>query len=303
MRLVYFGTAAFAIPALRALASHCVLVVSQPSRQSGRGLRIQPSPVSLAAEELGIPLMTPEKCRAPEFVEHIESLKVDALVVAAYGQIMPQRLLDTARHGGINLHGSILPRYRGAAPIQRCLMEGETRTGVTLMQMDKGMDTGEMIAVSEIEIDPDETYGELSERLSLLAAELASEWMPRIAGGAVPRTPQDEGRATYAPKLQPEEGHLDLSRPAEEAYNRFRGVTPVPGAFLTLSSARLKLGRVRRGEAHGPPGVVLALNPTLTVACGSGSLELWEVQPEGKKKMSGRDYANGARLREGARLA
>jgi methionyl-tRNA formyltransferase len=302
VRLVYFGTASFAVPSLRSLAEHVTLVVSQPDRPGRRGMKLQPTPVKLVAEELGIPVETPERSRNPEFVERLRSENADALVVAAYGQILSQAVLDSAARGGINLHGSILPKYRGAAPIQRCILEGETETGVTLMQMDKGMDTGDMIDIARTPIGPDETYGELQDRLSLLAAELAKEWMPRIVAGQYPRTKQNDELATLAPKIEKAEAELRFERDANQEYNGFRAFTPAPGAFLNTAQGMLKVTQALRGEGKGEPGMIMATTPELMVGFANGSLTLLEVQPEGKKRMSGRDYANGARLRPGMRL-
>jgi methionyl-tRNA formyltransferase len=300
VRLVFFGTGSFALPALRALAPHLVLVVTQPDRPSGRGMQMHASPAKQLATELGIPCESPEKSRAPEFVEVLEKLEADALVVASYGQILSQRVLDSAKRGGINLHGSILPAYRGAAPIQRCLQHGDSETGVTLMQMDKGMDTGDMIAVSKLAIDPDETYGALQDRLAEVAAALATEWMPRICAGDYTRTPQDNELATMAPKVEKEEAELSFARPAAEEYNRFRAFTPAPGCTLRTAAGVLKLSNVARAaESGGKAGEVLSTSPELVVGFLSGALTLREVQPEGKKRMSGRDFANGARLRAG----
>ena len=301
MSLIFFGTGVFAIPALRALSSSIALVISQPDRPSGRGLRLTPSPVKLAALELGIPVETPEKSRTPEWVQRFQDLKPEALVVASYGQILSQKVLDSAARGGINLHGSILPKYRGAAPIQRCLLDGELETGVTLMQMDKGMDTGEVIEIARTPIDPDETYGELQDRLALIASSLAQEWMPRILAGDYPRFPQDGSSATAASKIDKSEAELNLGRPAKLEYNRFRAFTPEPGAFLRTSMGVLRLSKARLSAMEGAPGVILASSP-LTIGFGTGSIELLEVQPEGKKRMTGRDFANGARLRPGSCL-
>ncbi len=305
MRLIFFGTGSFALPALRALSEHVVLVVTQPDRPSGRGLKLQPSPAKLLAGELGIPCETPEKSRAPEFVEKLEALEADALVVASYGQILSQRVLDSAKKGGINLHGSILPQYRGAAPIQRCVQNGDSETGVTLMQMDKGMDTGDIIEIARLPINPEETYGQLQDRLALVAAQLAIDWMPRIVGGDYPRAPQDNSLATTAPKIEKAEAELHLSGDARTEYNRFRAFTPSPGCYLKTSLGTLKLADVRFApEAPGAaPGDVISASPELTIAFSRGSLILREVQPEGKKRMSGRDLANGARLRAGTCLA
>jgi methionyl-tRNA formyltransferase len=302
MRLIFFGTAPFAVPALRALAEHVVLVVSQPDRPGRRGMKLQATPVKETALELGLPVEAPEKSRAPEFVARLEALEADVLVVAAYGQILSQRVLDSATRGGINLHGSILPKYRGAAPIQRCILDGETETGVTLMQMDRGMDTGDMIDIRRLPIDPDETYGELQERLSELGAQMAAEWMPRIVAGNYPRIPQDPGRATMAPKVEKAEAELQCDRPVQGEYNRFRAFTPSPGAFMRTRLGPIRLSRVRLASGAGEPGTVLATSPSLVVAFECGALSIEEMQPEGKKRMRGADFANGARLRPGDRL-
>jgi folate-dependent phosphoribosylglycinamide formyltransferase PurN len=246
MRLVFFGTAEFAVPALRAVAEQTVLAVSQPDRPSGRGMGLKASPVKLAAQELGLEVATPQKCRAPEFVEQLESLQADALIVAAYGQILSQSVLDSVRRGGINLHGSILPKYRGAAPIQRAILEGETQTGVTLMQMDRGMDTGDVIAISRTPIGPDETYGELQERLAETGAELLFEWLERIVAGDYPSDPcaqsdQSRGgtafRASGEPGVRPLPGLHPESRGVRSA-DRFSRRIPLnihPPAPLRLS--------------------------------------------------------------------
>lgn len=302
MRIVYFGTNDFAVPALRALAPHVVLVVSQPDRPSGRGMKLHPSPVKQAALELGLPVETPEKARAAEFVEQVAALEADVHVVAAYGQILSLRLLETAKNGGINLHGSILPAYRGAAPIQRSILNGDAETGVTLMQMDKGMDTGDMIAIAKTPIGPDETYGELQTRLSEIARDLVVEWIDRLAVGNYPREVQDHDQATYANKIDRTETELQFERSAVEEYNRFRAFTPAPSVFLNTNQGRLKIKEARRGEATGANGRILALNP-LTVAFEGGSLELHTVQPEGKPAMSGAAWAAGRRLAVGDSLA
>jgi methionyl-tRNA formyltransferase len=302
LRLVYFGTASFAVPALRRLAPHIVLVVTQPDRPSGRGMRLQPSPVKQAALELGLPVESPERSRSPEFVKRLREAEADALLVAAYGQILSERVLDSARRGGINLHGSILPEYRGAAPIQRCILDGRSETGVTLMQMDRGMDTGDMIAIERTPIGPEETYGELQDRLAEKAADLAEVWMPRIVAGEYPRTPQPDVGATLAPKVTKAEAELRFDEPVEREHNRYRAFTPSPGAFIRTTHGVLRIHRARRAEGDGAPGTVLTVGPELAVGFGGGAMALLEVQPEGKRRMSGRDWANGARLGLGARL-
>ncbi|HEY3779989.1 MAG TPA: methionyl-tRNA formyltransferase [Fimbriimonadaceae bacterium] len=326
MSIVYFGTGSFAVPPLEAIASRVSLVVTQPDRRSGRGMAEQSSQVKLKALELGLPVETPEKARDPSFVSLVASFAPSILVVASYGQILSTALLETAKNGGINLHGSILPKYRGAAPIQRAILNGETETGVTLMQMDRGMDTGDMIEIRRTPIGPDETYGELQDRLSAHAAEQIGDWVDHLVAGDYPRLPQDSELATIAPKITKEEAELHFDRDAAAEYNRFRAFTPAPGAFIST-----KFGKVRVSEARltspsaesdpGPtslvgeglvpqskiewggrgfsPGTILGPN---SVAFANGSLELLQVQPEGRKRMSGKDYFNGMRLKVGDSL-
>ncbi len=258
-------------------------------------MKLQPSPVKKVALELGLPVETPEKARNPEFVDQIAALEADVHVVAAYGQILSVKLLETAKQGGINLHGSILPQYRGAAPIQRAIFNGDHETGVTLMQMAKGMDTGDMIAISKTPIGPDETYGELHLRLADIARDLAIEWIDRLAIGDYPRTPQNEEEATYADKVDRAETELSFEREAGQEYNRFRAFTPSPSVFIQTNQGRLKLKQARLNPATGSSGKILALNP-LTVAFQGGSLEWHTVQPEGKPEMSGTAWAAGKRL-------
>ena len=301
MKIVYFGTSDFAVPALRALAPHVVLVVSQPDRPSGRGMKMHANPVKTVAIELGLPVETPEKARAPEFVELVAALGADVHVVAAYGQILSTKLLETARNGGINLHGSILPEYRGAAPIQRSLLNGDTVTGVTLMQMDKGMDTGDMIDIATTPIGPDETYGELQTRLSFVARDLASNWIERLSAGGYPRTPQDNDKATYANKIDRAESELDTARNGQEEYNRFRAFTPSPSVFLQTAHGRLKVKEARLSSLVHSPGQIISLNP-FNVSFLGASLEFNSVQPEGKPAMSGAVWALGQRLKVGESL-
>lgn len=301
MKVVFFGTSEFAVPALRAIAEHVVLVVSQPDRPSGRGMKLMPSAMKKAAEELGIPVATPEKARDLEFVAQIEALHADVHVVAAYGQILSVKLLETAKNGGINLHGSILPAYRGAAPIQRAIFDGLEATGVTLMQMAKGMDTGDMIAIESLAIGPDETYGELQTRLSVLAAEMIKEWLPRLCAGDYPRVVQDEAFATHAPKVERHETELSFEQDAQTAYRAYRAFTPNPSVFINTAKGRLKLKSVKRARAEGKVGEVISLAP-LTVAFTTGALVFEQVQPEGKPAMAGDAWANGQRLRVGESL-
>lgn len=302
MTIAFFGTGEFAVPALRAVAAHTALVVAQPDRPSGRGLALRATPVRAAALDLGLKVATPDSCRDDAFIAEVRERHLDILLVASYGQIMPVRLLEAAIHGGINLHGSILPRYRGAAPVQRAIQAGEAETGVTLMQMAKGMDTGDLIAVERTPIGSDETAGELFARLAEIAGSMAASWLPRLCSGEYPRTPQTDSEATYAPKIERGDARIRCDEPAETAYNRFRAFTPAPGAYFESPVGRIGLLKARLSSASGKPGTVLAVAPVLTVACRSGSLELHEVRPQGKTGMSGRDFVNGARLRVGSCL-
>ncbi|MBI3722196.1 MAG: methionyl-tRNA formyltransferase, partial [Fimbriimonas ginsengisoli] len=207
-----------------------------------------------------------------------------------------------AKQGGVNLHGSILPAYRGAAPIQRAILAGETETGVTLMQMDEGMDTGDVIHTGRLPIGPDETYGELQTRLAEMAGELARAWLPKLAAGGYLRTPQRGDLASLALKVHKSEAELSFDRAARSEYNRFRAFTPSPGAFLRIAGSATRISRARFAEAGGKPGDMIAGGEGCLVVFKDGSIDLLEVQPEGKKRMSGRDLANGWRLRPGASL-
>ncbi len=299
MRLAYFGTGSFAVPALERMAPWIVLVVSQPDRPSGRGLKLHSSPVKARALELGLPVETPEKSRHPEFVQRVKDLALDALLVASYGQILSVSLLEAARCGGLNLHGSILPAYRGAAPIQRAILDGQAETGVTLMQMDRGMDTGAMHAIVRTPIGPDETYGELQDRLAILAADLAEARVSSLVRGEGNPEPQNDALATLAPKIERAETRLDPARSALEEYRRFRALTPAPGVWLSTRYGRLKVKDARSSALQGVPGTLLAIAPEPVLAFQGGSLELRVVQPEGRPAVAGRDFVNGARLRLG----
>jgi methionyl-tRNA formyltransferase len=299
MRIVFFGTSDFAVPALRAVSKHVVLVVSQPDRPHGRGLKLSPSPVKQCALELGIPVETPEKARDAEFIAQIQALDADFLLVASYGQILSVKLLESSKRGAINLHGSILPEYRGAAPIQRAILDGKTETGVTLMQMDKGMDTGDMIAIERMPITPDATAGDIFVELADLAGRMVGDWAGRITSGDYPRVPQDNDLATYAPKIEKAEAELSFERDAATEYNRFRAFTPAPGAFLNTKFGPLKISGAKFGDGNGTPGSVVSTSNGLEIAFLHGSILFELLQPAGKKAMDGKDFANGFRIRPG----
>jgi methionyl-tRNA formyltransferase len=299
VKLVYFGTSAFAVPALKVLAPNVALVVTQPDRPSGRGMAARASDVKNAAKTLGLPVESPEKSRKRAFVERLRAFEADAFIVASYGQILSKSLLALPKRGCFNLHASLLPKYRGAAPIQYAVLNGDTVTGVTLMLMDVGMDTGDLIAKAVTEIGPDETAGELHDRLAKTAAALAVEWIERLVAGDFPRTPQSESDATYAPKVTKADAELDFERPANEEYDRYRAFTPFPGAWVVTARGRIGVRRAIPGRgSRAVPGTVVATNP-FEVAFSSGSLVFDTVQPEGRKAVPGPDFANGARIKPG----
>jgi methionyl-tRNA formyltransferase len=321
VRLAYFGTSAFAVPALQRLSAHVALVVTQPDRPTGRGLEARPTEVKSAALQLGLPVETPERSRDKAFVERLRALDADAFVVASYGQILSKSLLAVPRQGCFNLHASLLPKYRGAAPIQYALLNGDRETGVTLMRMDAGMDTGDIVAATKTEVRPNETAGELHDRLALLAADLIEEWIGRLTIGDYPRTPQESSSATYAPKVTKADAELSFDRPAAKEHDRYRAFTPYPGAWISTCAGTLKVKRATPGGRHsvgapdsgldadpdaspggrrsvGAPGTVLSTSP-LEVAFSPGSLVFETVQLEGRKPVSGAEFANGARLEPG----
>jgi len=302
MRLAFFGTGSFAVPALRALARSVVLVVTQPDRPSGRGMRLQPTEIKAAALELDRPVVTPDRVRDPAFLESLQELNLDALIVADYGKILPQAVLDSAKRGGINLHGSILPKYRGAAPIQRAILNGERETGVTLMQMERGMDTGAIFDVRKTPIQPEDTAGELRARLADLAGQMIADRIEDlIATGGSPH-PQDESKATLAPKFERADAELRVTGEADREYNRFRASTPNPGAWIATRFGPLKVHQAKRSDLQGEPGTILAASPLCVIGFAHGSIALIEVGPQGKPRISGKDFLNGHRLRPGDRI-
>ena len=304
MRLVYLGTPRFAVPTLERIveAGHQVLaVVTQPDRPRGRGQQLAPPPVKEVALRFGLPVYQPERVRRPAAVEHLQALNPEAMVIVGYGQIIPQNVIDLAPLGIINVHASLLPKYRGAGPIQWAIVNGETRTGVTTMRIDAGLDTGDMLLKRETDIGPDENAIELGERLALMGAGLLVETLSGLTAGTIVPEKQDSSQATYAPLLKKEDGVIDWSRPAQAIHNQVRGLQPWPGAYTTFRGAPLQVWKSRLASAGGPAGCIVKVKP-LTVAAGKGALELLEVQPQGRKRMSGADFANGQRLSENESL-
>ena len=304
MRIVFMGTPDFAVPCLQRLLEdgHEVpAVFTQPDRPVGRHAVLTPPPVKQLALSHGIPVYQPTKMRDGTVAALLRELAPDCLVVVAYGRILPQEILDVPPRGCVNIHGSLLPLYRGAAPIQWSVIRGETVTGVTSMFMDAGMDTGDIIDTLTTPIGENETAGELFERLAPLGARLLSTTLAAIADSTVTRRPQNDAEATMAPMLEKAMGRLDLTRPARELHNQVRGMNPWPGAFCTAGGKTLKIHETRVAAGSGAPGTLLCADP-VTVACGEGALQLVTVQPEGKPRMAAEAWLRGARLPQGARL-
>ena len=304
MRIVFMGTPDFAVPCLQRLLEdgHEVpAVFTQPDKPVGRHAVLIPPPVKQLALSHGIPVYQPTKMRDGTVAALLRELAPDCLVVVAYGRILPQEILDVPPRGCVNIHGSLLPRYRGAAPIQWSVIRGETVTGVTSMFMDAGMDTGDIIDTLTTPIGENETAGELFERLAPLGARLLSTTLAAIADGPVTRRPQNDAEATMAPMLEKAMGRLDLTRPAQELHNQVRGMNPWPGAFCTAGGKTLKIHETRVAAGSGAPGTLLCADP-VTVGGGEGALQLVTVQPEGKARMAAEAGLRGARLLQGARL-
>ena len=293
------GSPDFALPSLRALANvyELVGVVTQPDRASGRGRGLKSPPVKIVAQELGIPIMQPEKLRTPEAMEQLRAWNPDLIVVAAFGQILRKDVLDLPRFGCLNVHASLLPRWRGAAPINAAILHGDEETGVTIMKMDVGLDTGPMLARRSIRLTRDDTAGSVTGTLSHLGAELLIETLPDYLSGKITPTPQPQEGTTYAPMLKKEEGRLNFTRPAEELERRVRAFNPWPGAFMDFDEALLKVHHsqavVETGKAEVGQRLVYRDQPA--VGTGGGLLILDEVQPAGKKSMSGKSFLAGAR--------
>lgn len=314
MRVAFFGTPDFAVPSLRALvaADHEVgLVVTQPDRPAGRGYRLVPSPVKETAQTLALPVVQPESVSAPEFLGALRALAPEACVVVAFGQKITPELLSLAPFGWVNVHASLLPRWRGAAPVVRAILAGDEVTGVTTMYLDTGWDTGDMILRRRVAIDPEVDAGTLTARLAREGAALLVETMDQIQRGVAPRIPQPEAEATVAPRVRPEEGAIDWERSAGELHNLVRGLSPSPGAFTFWRGKRLKVRKARvapdgaeKASAQGScgPGAIIATGEGLVVACGAGALELLSVQLEGGKALGGGEFLRGQRPEAGERL-
>jgi len=308
MKLVFCGTPQFALPTLKELlaAGHLIeLVVTQPDRVRGRDQDPSPPPVKLLAQEAGLPVVQPEKIKInPDLRARLESIQPDAIIVVAYGRIIPEWMLNLPRLGNINLHASLLPKYRGAAPIQWAVANGETVTGATTMRIDQGLDTGDMLLQRSLSIQPNQTAEQLFPLLAESGAALMRETLEGLEAGTIQPIPQDNAAASLAPILQREDALVDFARSAAEIYNRWRGFQPWPGAYTLFRGRKLTLHRLlMAGSTVTPPGEMMVEGSRLFVAAGSSTrLELLEVQMEGKKRLPVADFLRGAGLRAHERL-
>jgi methionyl-tRNA formyltransferase len=313
LKIVFCGTPSFAVPTLKAVlrAGHEVaLVVTQPDRPSGRGMTLVAPPVKETALAVGLPVIQPEKIKKNvEFQEKLESIAPDAILVVAYGRIIPKWMLDLPRFGNLNLHASLLPKYRGAAPIQWAIANGEPETGATTMRLDEGLDTGEILMQRAMPLAPDQSSADVFPRLAEMGAALMVETLEGLVSGSITPVKQDDTLATHAPILTREDGRMDFSRPAMAIYNRWRGFQPWPGAWTMLAGKKLVAHRLMpldaRSLSGGPdePGAVRIHQGRLFVRCGDATwLELVEVQLEGKKRMTAADFLRGHALQDGDRI-
>jgi methionyl-tRNA formyltransferase len=297
MRIVFMGTPDFSVPVLDALAAaghEIACVYCQPPRPAGRGKKDKPSPVQLHAEALGLPVRHPVSLKTPEEQAAFAALNAEVAVVVAYGLILPRAVLEAPRRGCLNIHASLLPRWRGAAPIQRAIMAGDAETGVCIMQMEAGLDTGPVLLRKATPIGSEETAGELHDRLSALGAEAIVEALDRL--DALTPQPQPEVGVTYAQKIDKAEARVDWTRPAEEIARTIRGLSPFPGAWTMIGGRRVKLLKARASQGSGTPGEILR---GLTVAAGAGAVEVSRVQPDGRPPMAVDDWLRGARVAPG----
>lgn len=305
-RTIFMGTPGFACPTLQKLierGENLVAVVTQPDRPKGRGQRLMPPPVKELAENSGIPVYQPLKVRNSEFVDIIRELKPDIVVVVAFGQILPKALLDIPPHGCINVHASLLPRYRGAAPLNWCIINGEAETGVTTMLMDVGLDTGDMLLVRKTPLDENEDILSLHDRMATMGADLLAETLDRLRSGDLVPLPQNNADSCYAPMLKKEDGIINWHADARIIHNQVRGLAVWPGACTTIDHQVLKIFRTRIGDGSGEPGTVLqAAKGNFEVACQSGSLFLHELQLSGKKRLDSTSFLAGYPVSVGAVL-
>ncbi|MCS6305463.1 MAG: methionyl-tRNA formyltransferase [Nitrospira sp.] len=308
MRIVFMGTPEFAVPSLEAILrsdNQVVGVVTQPDRPKGRGQQLVSSPVKLVAERTGIPILQPLKIRTPEFLQALSAWQPDLIAIAAYGRILPTPILRLPPMGCVNVHGSLLPKYRGAAPVQWAVINGETETGITTMLMDEGMDTGAMLLQEKLEISPEDTAGTLAPRLAELGARLLLDTLMQLKAGTLTPKKQDDGQATLAPILKKEDGLIDWTMSATVLANRVRGLSPWPGAFTFFGEERWNIWRAvsNVAAATDKPGTIVAVNKqTIMVSTGDGLLGIREIQTANSKRMSADQFLAGHRIPVGGQL-
>ena len=308
MRVIFMGTPDFAVPSLEALlAKHeVVLVVTQPDKPKGRGKKMVPTPVKACALEHGIPVLQPEKVKEPEFVEQLRSYEPDLIAVTAFGQILSEPILEMPKYGCINVHGSLLPKYRGAAPMQWSIIDGEKVTGITTMYMAKGLDSGDMLLKAEVEITDEDTFATIHDKMAVTGANLLLDTLDQLEAGTLERIPQDHDAATYAPMITKETGHIDWSKNRQDIINLIRGLNPVPAAYTIYEEEVLKIfGAVvsdvqADGAANGE--IVAVVKKGFVVKCGDGCLLITEVQARGGKRMMTDAYLRGHAVKEGILL-
>ena len=304
LRLIFMGTPDFSVPTLLELVAHgheIVAVYTRAPKPGGRrGLQLQPTPVEEAARKLGVPVLTPKTLKTQEALDEFSAFEADAAVVVAYGMILPQAILDAPKLGCYNLHASLLPRWRGAAPINRAIMAGDAESGVMVMKMDVGLDTGDVAMAERLAITDNMTAAELHDRLSRLGADLMVRAMAALDRGGLQLRKQSEDGVTYAAKIDKAEARIDWRKPAREVLRHIHGLSPFPGAWAELENARVKILRCQLAQGAGEPGAVL--DDHLTVACGEGAIRIVELQREGKGRMQAADFLRGAPLKAGAKF-
>ena len=306
MKILFMGTPDFAVFSLKALygAGHEILgVVTQPDKPKGRGYQLMPPPVKVEAEKLGLPVYQPNTLKDEAFAELLSTLNPEVIVVVAFGKILPKNVLDFPKHGCINVHGSLLPEYRGAAPMQRAIIDGKAVTGITTMYMDVGLDTGDMLLREELPIEEDDNFETIHDKLGALGAELIVKTLAAAEDGTLTRIPQDDAKANYAQKITKDDCLIDFSRDARTVHNQIRGLSPIPlalthtpdGKLLKVTAAKI----AEEATAHENVGEVLSLDDGITVACGRGSITLLGVLPEGKSRMPAADFIRGRKVAVG----
>lgn len=308
-RIVFMGTPDFSVPVLRRLIDegyHVAGVVTQPDRPKGRKKELTPPPVKVEAEKHSIPVIQPEKVKDPKDLEQVLALKPDLIVTAAFGQILPKTLLDAPKHGCVNVHASLLPELRGGAPIHYSIIQGKSKTGITIMYMAEKLDAGDILTQTEVEIEENDDVGSLHDKLSTAGADLLSETLPKLLKGELKPVKQDDSKATFAYNIKREQEEIDWNKPGEEIYNHIRGLRPWPVAYTVLNGQNVKIWRGEKMESAHPaaPGTVIGADSDgFVVATGSRiAIKVTELQPAGKKKMTGEDFLRGTQLSPGTKL-